>query len=89
MPPKKHKSYSRTSIRGHRGCIVMDDSDGIIVRSGRIDLTVHACFISLGAPVADAQRWVEDTLANDQRVRIQKVRKLLTFLLSFLHDWQA
>lgn len=49
------------SIRGHRGCIVMDDSDGIIVWSGRIDLTVHACFISLGAPVADAQRWVIDT----------------------------
>jgi hypothetical protein len=64
----------------------MDDSDGIIVWSGRIDLTVHACFISLGAPVADAQRWVIDTLANDQRVRMQKVRKLLTFLLSFLHD---
>lgn len=67
----------------------MDDSDGIIVRSGRIDLAVHACFISLRAPVTDAQRWVEDTLTNDQSVRIQKVTKLLTFLLSFLHDWQA
>lgn len=50
-----------TSIRGHCGCIVMDDSDGIIMRSGWIDLSVYAWSTGLGAPVTDAQRWVQDT----------------------------
>lgn len=51
---------SRVSTHGRRGRIVMDDGDGIIMGSGRIDLSIHTCFTGLKAPVAFAQRFVED-----------------------------
>lgn len=62
------------SIRGRGGYIVMDDSDGIIMRSGWIDLSVYAWFTGFGAPVTDAQRWVIDTLSLELPARFAGLR---------------